>query len=287
MKALRTVSWGLLLAGLAIGTFSDRPPRRPPLYLAGYRVLAADFHLHPFPLSASTLAPWDLMWDSASQGLDAVAITGHNEVFSGLLARWVARHLGGPTVLAGEEIHGPHFHLIAAGIHSTISWRLSAADAIAEIHRQGGVAIAAHPTATAWPAYDARATQLLDAAEVWQPIAFSPPEAAAELRTFYARRPLAAIASSDWHGAGPPGICRTLVFVRQNTEAGILQAIRDRRTVVYGGTEFFGDAALVALVRSDARLTQPAQPSPWAPASRIPAVLGLLGLILASRRTAT
>ena len=283
VTGLRGASWGLLLAGLTSGTLSDGVRQHSPVYLGGYRVLAADFHLHPFPLSGSTLAPWDLMWDAQRQGLDAVAITGHNEAWSGRAASWVARHLGGPTVLPGEEIHGPIYHMIAAGIHSTISWRLSAADAIAEIHRQGGVAIAAHPGSAAWPAFDAPAMQQLDASEVWQPVAFDR-ELAAEMRTFYARKPMAAIGSSDWHGLGPPGICRTWVFVHTNTEAEILQAIRERHTVVYDGTQYYGDPALVAMASADGRLKESPAPSPWALVSRVSAVLGLLGLVLAYRR---
>ena len=283
MTGLRGISWGLLLAGLAAGTLSDFAPVRPPLYLGGYRVLAADFHLHPFPLSASTLTPWDLMWDAQHQGLDAVAIAGQNEAWSGPAARWVANQLGGPTVLASEEIHGPAYHMIAAGIHSTISWRLSARDAIDEIHRQGGVAIAAHPTAGSWPAFDSRAMQVLDAAEIWQPAAFGGGSGGAEMRAFYTRKPLAYIASSDWHGLGPPGLCRTWVFVHLNTEAEVLQAILERRTVVFDGSRYFGDPALIALASADGRLRHSPAPSRWALVSRVMAFLGLAGLVLAGQ----
>lgn len=281
MIRLRAASWALLLAGLAVGTLSDIAPRRASVYLGGYRVLAADFHLHSFPLSASTLTPWDLIWDAQHQGLDAVAIAGHNEVWSGRVAHWFGRHFGGPTVLAAEEIHGPVYHMIAVGIHSSISWRLSAADAITEIHRQGGVALAAHPVAGAWPAYDARAMQLLDGSEVLQPVVFDSEKATSQLRAFYARKPMAAIASSDWHGLGPPGICRTWVFVHQDSEAEILRAIRDRRTVVYDRGQYFGDPALVALASADGRLSESPHRSPLALLSRVLAFLGLLGAAFA------
>jgi hypothetical protein len=274
----------MLLAGLAAGSLSDITPRRDPVYAGGYRVLAADFHLHTFPLSASTLTPWDLLWDAQRQGLDAIAVCGHNEVWSGRAAHWFARHFGGPAVLPCEEIHGPAFHMIAAGIHATVSWRLSAADAIAEIHRQGGVAIAAHPVSAAWPAFDARAMQLLDGSEVLQPIAYDAEIATLELRAFYGRKPMAAIASSDWHGPASPGMCRTWVFVHNNSEAEILQAIRDRRTVVYDRGQYFGDPALIALAKADRRFTEVPPFSPMALLSRILAVAGLLGIVLTPGR---
>ena len=85
---------------------------------------------------------------------------------SGKVGRWFSNGSAVRAVIAGEEIHGPQYHMIAAGIEHAIGWRLTAAEAIDEIHRQGGVAIAAHPTAGAWPAFDADAMRKLDGAEV-------------------------------------------------------------------------------------------------------------------------
>ena len=64
MTSARMVSAGLLLAALAAGTLADRPRLQAPLRIAGYRVLAADFHVHSYPLSGGTLAPWDLVLEA-------------------------------------------------------------------------------------------------------------------------------------------------------------------------------------------------------------------------------
>ena len=83
------------------------------------------------------------------QGLDAIAVTGHNEVVDAKVGRWFSRLIGGPIVLVGEEILSePRYHLIAVGISTYVDFHQRAADAIDEIHRQGGVAIAA-PIASA------------------------------------------------------------------------------------------------------------------------------------------
>ena len=119
--------------------------------------------------SASTLAPWDLVLEARRQSLDAIALTGHNQAGTAWWGRWFSQLVGGPTVIVGEEIHTPHYHMIAAGIQSTISWRDTAAQSIAEIHRQGGVAIAAHPTQFSWPAFDPVIAGLYGA-EVMQPV---------------------------------------------------------------------------------------------------------------------
>jgi hypothetical protein len=277
MTRARVACWGLLAAGIAAGTLADRPALRAPLYLAGYRVLAGDFHVHPFPLSASTLAPWDLVLEARRQGLDVIAITPHNGALAGKIGRGFAAALGGPIVIPGEEIHGPRYHLIAAGIHTQIDWRLSAAEAIDDIHRQGGVAIAAHPTAWSWGAYDLATERRLDGAEVFQPIAFLP-GAREQLREFFGRAPLAAIASSDYHGMGPLGLCRTYVFARDASEGAVLEAIRSHRTVVTDGDRVFGDAALARFAPQ--LPAPPVRPRPW---GGMAGLIGLLGLVMLPR----
>src|SRR5262249_23301228 len=155
----------------------------------------------------------------------------------------------------------PNYHLIAAGIRERVSFRLSAAAAIDEIHRQGGIAIAAHPRPEFWPAYDALAMPRLDSAEICHPMIFSMPDVQRELVEFAARGRAAAIGSSDFHGIGPMGMCRTFVFAREATEQAILDAVREHRTIVYGLPDRpFGDPALVRLVEHDSRLEREAVP---------------------------
>ena len=194
-----------------------------------------------------TMAPWDVAIEARQQELDAIAITAHNQVLSGMAGAWFWRHFGGPIVIAGEEVRGPHFHLIAVNVHRPVSWRLSAADAIDDVHRQGGIAIAAHPTESSWPHWDDAAMERLDGAEVWQPIGYVWPGAAVQLQEFFGRRPLAAIGSSDYHGYGPLGLCRTLVFVRDATPDGVVEALRAHRTVVLDGEHAWGDPALAPI----------------------------------------
>jgi hypothetical protein len=285
MNAARIVSLSLLGAALAAGTLADRPQPQPPLRIAGYRVLAADFHIHSYPLSASTLAPWDLVLEARRQSLDAIAITGHNHVEAGLWGRWFARLVGGPTVIPGEEIHAPGYHIIAAGIHSTISWRNSAAQSIAEIHAQGGVAIAAHPVRGLWPAFDPQAMASLDASEIVQPVVYSFNCGARELREFYQRSPLAAIGSSDYHGMGPLGFFRTYVFARDNSEESILEAIRRRRTVVYDGEgRAWGDPQLIQLASGRLRGREPKPSGSLDLFSSAAGLLGLAGFLISGNR---
>src|SRR4029079_15208039 len=131
---------------------------------------------------------------------------------------------GGPTVLTGEEIVAPGHHVIAIGVTSPVDPHLSVADQAGAIHRQGGAAIAAHPISGFWPGYDAADIKRLDGAEVCHPIIFGSPKSTRDLETCAARAPLAAIGSSDFHGFGRMGMCRTYVFARDDSVEAIVEA---------------------------------------------------------------
>jgi predicted metal-dependent phosphoesterase TrpH len=284
------VSVVLLTLAIAAGTLADRPRAHPTVTIGGYRVLAADFHTHSSMWSDGALTPWGLVLEAQRHGLDAIAITGHNEVIDGHIGRWFSRIVGGPTVLVGEEILSePDYHVIAAGITGRVSFQQSAASAIDAVHRQGGIAIAAHPGRTASRGYDEAAIQRLDGAEICHPMIYALDDGQRQLEQFSARAPLAAIGSSDFHGIGPMGLCRTFVFASDQGEQAILDAVRARRTVVYGREgRAYGDPALIRLAAGDGRLRGAGQsdsrggPLDWF--SRISGVIGLASAILFGAR---
>ena len=286
MMPPRLVAAAVLAASLAAGTLADRPRPRPPIEMDGYRVLAVDLHTHSSMWSDGALTPWGLVLEADRQGLDAIAITGHNDQFDARVGHAFARVAGGVIVLRGEEIlSDPGYHMIAVGIRDRVSFRQTAAQAIDDIHRQGGIAIAAHPLRAFWPAYDAAAMERLDGAEICHPLIYGREGAQQELEEFAARGPVAAIGSSDAHGTGPMGFCRTYVFAREASESAILDALRARRTVVFGrGGKVYGDPALVRLAAADARLRDAARPHAQAGAldeiSRIGGIIGLAGLLM-------
>jgi hypothetical protein len=280
MKLARAISLILLFLAIALGMISDSPHTHPPLYLGGYRVLTADFHVHSFPLSWGTLAPWDTVLEARHDGLDVIAMTPHNHVWVAYAGRWFSQKIGGPMVLIGEEIVTPRYHLLAVGIHQAIGWRQPAASAIEEVHRQGGVAIAAHPRKYFWPAYDAAALSKLDGAEILHPLIYATIHGYDEVQQFFARAHVAAIGDSDYHATGPMGICRTFIFVRENSEAGILDAVRAGRTVAIDRDgRAYGDAALIATMKNvDVTQLNPSFLNPgWM--VRLSAFFGVVGLL--------
>lgn len=288
MTARGVIAIGALAIGIAAGTLIDRPIRRPPLMLGGYRVIAADFHTHSSTRSGGGLTPWGLVLEAERQGLDAISINGHQQVRDAKVGAWFSRTFGGPTVLVGQEIVAPTQHVIAIGIRSVVDPRLPVAEQADAIHRQGGAAIAAHPISRFWPGYDGDALQKLDGAEICHPIVYGGKKTQRELEDFSARGSFAAIGSSDAHGFGRIGVCRTYVFARDDSPDAIVEAVRARRTVVYGaGGNPYGDPALIALaanvpgLKAAATTDAPAGPIDWL--SRISGVIGL-ALLVANRR---
>ena len=229
------------------------------------------------------------MLEAERQGLDAIAITAHNEVADAKVSRWFSRLIGGPTVLVGEEILAPDHHVIAVGIDRVVDSRVSVADEADEAHRQGGVAIAAHPMREFWPAFDEAALSRLDGAEICHPLIYRTADDQRTLEAFAARGSFAAIGSSDFHGLSRMGVCRTFVFARENSADAIVDAIRAHHTVVYGlDGQAYGDPALIALAATRPELrasaTTDAPPSPWDWISRIAGLAGLAGLAAVWRR---
>jgi hypothetical protein len=274
-----------LAIALAAGSISSGPSN-PPLVLGGYRVLAADFHTHPGFLAAGAIAPWDFGMLARRQGLDVVAVTPHNQIYSARIARWFSRMTGGPMMIIGEEIRTLPYHLIAVGIEKSITPRGRAAEVIDDIHAQGGIAIAAHPFPQFWPAFDEEAIKRLNGSEVMHPAVYINAGAFPAFLQFYERKKaMTAIGSSDYHGLGALGICRTFVFSRGASEQDVLDALRAGRTVVYdrtGGAH--GNAELIRLAGQDGRLLgrgmapQKSGLPGWI--SRICAISALLGFVV-------
>jgi hypothetical protein len=273
----------VFVGGLAIGTASNAPPVRAQTHAGGYRILSGDFHVHGFPGDGG-LPPWSLREEARFAGIDVFGQTNHNQALTGRLGEWVAAGQE-PLVVTGEEITNQDYHLIAIGISTAVSADQPAASAIADVHAQGGVAIAAHPIAR-FQGWDDDAVAMLDGVEVAHPIIHSREGARGEMLAFYQRARrlnpgIAAIGSSDMHTTATLADCRTLVFVRDATRAGVLDAIRMGRTVAMDRTgALYGPADLVRLVEA-ARPVGRVDPHPKLRRASVGlAVAGLLGMML-------
>ena len=246
-----------LAVGLTLGAVSrDAPPPPPHLTVAGYTVLAGDFHVHGWP---DGIPPWDAVREARRRRLDVIALTSHNSLRGWRLWDHSPVHEGGVIVLPGEELTAVGYHMAIVGIDRPIPWRLRAADAAAAAHAQHGVAILAHPDLdTLWQFLTDDDLRAVDGIEFAHPPAGDSPKGLRQLDDFYrhalALKPVAAIGSSDFHYFGPIGLCRTYLFVREASPAGVLEAIRAARTVACDNRgRVFGPADLTAAVAARCR----------------------------------
>ena len=242
-----------MLLGILGGTFSNSSPSTAPAERGGYTVVEADFHAHSHA-GDGLLSPFGVVLFAQRKGLHAIAVTDHNQIYGARAARWFSGLIGGPTVIVGEEITAPDYHLIGLGLTNRVAWNQSLAETLTEIHRQGGVAIAAHPRQKHEPVF-APAIRDLDGSEVLHASAHSNVRRAAEMRNFYERAKasnpgLIAVGSSDYHWFNSLGLFRTYVFVRNNAPDEILEALHNGRTVVNDlEGNIYGDSELIRLLQ--------------------------------------
>ena len=232
MTRSAVIALAVFCAAVASGSLTDVPrvtaPHDP-------SVLAADFHVHAAP-GDGLLPVWEIQREAGRRGLDVIAITNHNHDLALRLARLFGLVRSYPIVIDSQELTTPDFHIAAVGVNEMIDWRLSAVEAIAAIHRAGGVAIASHPGPDSWRVRDPAAIGALDGAEAAHPAIVSDSKAEVEIRAFFdeARRlnpGIAAIGSSDFHAGTPLGLCRTFLRVSDVSREAVLEAVRLGQTI--------------------------------------------------------
>lgn len=106
----------------------------------------ADLHLHTTASDGSASPKRLLEHVERRTDLDVVAVTDHDTLDGALEARRI--HDAGTyrfDLVLGEEITSTAGHILALFIEKPVPKELSAEETIRRIHKQGGLAIAAHP----------------------------------------------------------------------------------------------------------------------------------------------
>lgn len=296
MRAAWAAAAGCFVLGLVGGTALDARDVPAPERRGEWLVLEGDFHAHT-RYSDGFLSPPELVLHARRRGLHVLAVTEHNLVFPAQMARWYARATGAlPVVIVGEEVTSSRYHVHGIGLEHRVVPTREVGPVIDAIHAQGGLVIAAHPTRRFWPTL-VPVRDRLDGSEVMHPIAYQAARDGwrwEDLRDYYvgaerAGHRLTAIGASDYHFFSPLGLCRTLVFAREATEASVMEALRAGRTVVHDRSgRAWGDPAMIALLERAPYREGPRDDGYRArnAADRALRVLGFFGLIgmLALRR---
>lgn len=105
-----------------------------------------DIHVHTTHSPCGFSPVREVILTAKKRGLDGIAITDHNKMSAIKEAKKIADQVG-LLLIPGEEITTTHGHMLALNIKKTIKKGLSPEETIKRIHKQGGLAIAAHPYA--------------------------------------------------------------------------------------------------------------------------------------------
>jgi len=109
----------------------------------------ADLHMHTHYSDGRPTVRALLDHVARRTALQVVAITDHDTV-EGALEACTQQGRYPFEIVVGEEVSSREGHILALFIERRVPPSLSAAETIAAIHEQGGLAIAAHPFITTW-----------------------------------------------------------------------------------------------------------------------------------------
>jgi predicted metal-dependent phosphoesterase TrpH len=107
----------------------------------------ADLHIHSDHSDGLASIPDIMEYVATRTDLKVIAITDHNTIEGALFAKSLEDMYPGLEVVIGEEISSTWGHILGLYLAEAVPAGLSAAETIAAINEQGGVAIIAHPFA--------------------------------------------------------------------------------------------------------------------------------------------
>jgi hypothetical protein len=199
-------------------------------------VLSVELHTHS-ALSHDGRDPVDLLLSQAAAvGLDALAVTDHDEIDASLEAVAKAPEYG-LVGIPGMEVTTAAGHVLAFGIEEIVPAGLSFDDTLDHIREQGGIAVVPHPFQKSrhGVAHEITRDQLAsaDAIEVYNSRLLTG-RANRQAERFAEARGLPMVAGSDAHIGEMVGQAVTHVDADERSVDAILAAIADGRTSVEG-----------------------------------------------------
>ena len=199
-------------------------------------MLSVELHAHS-SLSYDGRDPVELLLAQAQAvGLDALAVTDHDEIDASLEAVELAPEYG-LVGISGMEVTSEAGHVLAFGISELVPEGLSYDDTLDHIYDQGGIAVVPHPFQSSRHGVAAHITRdqlaRADAIEVYNSRLFTG-RANRKAERFAADRDLPMTAGSDAHIGEMVGQAVTEVGTEDRSVPGVLDAIVDGRTSVVG-----------------------------------------------------
>ncbi|OYR56302.1 PHP domain-containing protein [Halorubrum halodurans] len=199
-------------------------------------MLSVELHSHS-ALSHDGRDPVDLLLEQAAAvGLDALAVTDHDEIDASIEAAEKAADYG-LVGIVGMEVTSAAGHVLAFGIDELVPSGLPFDETLDRIREAGGIAVVPHPFQKTRHGVAAHVSdeQLAsaDAIEVYNSRLFTG-RANRQAETFAVRRNLPMTAGSDAHISEMVGQAVTEVGADERSAEAILEAVADGRTSVVG-----------------------------------------------------
>ncbi|PCR92686.1 PHP domain-containing protein [Natrinema ejinorense] len=199
-------------------------------------MLSVELHTHS-SLSYDGRDPIELILEQAEAvGLDAIAVTDHDEIDASLEAVERAPEYG-LVGIPGIEISSKAGHVLGLGVEEAIPPGLSFESTLEAIHEQDGLAVIPHPFQESRHGVMARISReqlaMGDAIEVYNSRLFTG-RANRQAERYARSRNLPMTAGSDAHISEMVGQAITRVDAEDRSADAILAAIADGRTTVEG-----------------------------------------------------
>ena len=199
-------------------------------------MLSVELHAHS-SLSYDGRDPVELILEQAEAvGLDAIAVTDHDEIDASLAAVERAPEYGLVGIPA-MEISSKAGHILGFGLEEAVPPGLSYESTLEAIHDQGGLAVIPHPFQESRHGVMARISRAElakgDAIEIYNSRLLTG-RANRQAERFAKSRDLPVTAGSDAHISEMVGQAVTRVDAEERSAEAILEAIRQGRTTVEG-----------------------------------------------------
>ena len=192
--------------------------------------IKADLHVHTTYSKDSLITPKDLIFYAKKRGLNAVAVTDHNQLEG---AYKIAKETDF-LVIPGMEVSSSDGHIVALNVHDLIPRGYSAVETVERIHRAGGVAIACHPYVYFKGCLRENVCATFDAIEVINARAFPFKSSVKKAEETAERLKLSRVAGTDAHYAPQIGYGYTVIEASEPTVEAIARAIVDGHCQPFG-----------------------------------------------------
>ena len=184
----------------------------------------ADLHVHTTYSNDSVITPKELILYSKKRGLNAVAVTDHNQIDGALKIAKETDFL----IIPGIEVSSLNGHIVGLNVCELLPKGLSAEETVDRIHKAGGIAIACHPYALFKGSIGKHVSANFDAIEVINASSFPFGRTMQKAKQLAQSLNLPQVAGTDAHYGPVIGQAYTIIESEADVDA-VVEAVQKGR----------------------------------------------------------